>query len=115
MATNRSWDEEDSWWRDNFTARPYATGRDYEEFRPAYHYGYESGLHHMGRQWNDVESDLRTGWEKFEGRQGAGSTWENVKHAVRDAWHRVTGQKDLDVDRMSEAEVDRISQGGRPR
>jgi hypothetical protein len=36
-----------------------------------------------------------------------------VKDAIRDAWHRVTGQKDLDVDRMSEAEYDRISKGGR--
>jgi hypothetical protein len=115
MATNRSWNEEDSWWRNNFSSRPYATGRDYEEFRPAYQYGYESGLHHMDRKWNDVESDLRTGWEKFEGRRGAGSTWDSVKHAIRDAWHRVTGQHDLDADRMSEAEVDRISQGGRTR
>jgi hypothetical protein len=69
----------------------------------------------MGREWNDVESDLRTGWEKFEGRHGAGSTWDNVKHAIRDAWHRVTGQHDLEADRMSEAEIDRISQGGRTR
>jgi len=38
-----------------------------------------------------------------------------VKHAIRDAWHRVTGQHDLDADRMSEAEVDRISQGSRTR
>jgi hypothetical protein len=96
MATNRSWDEEDSWWRNNFSSRPYATGRDYDE-------------------WNDVESDLRTGWEKFESRPGAGSTWDNVKHAIRDAWHRVTGQNDLDTDRMSEAEYDRVSQGGRTR
>jgi hypothetical protein len=115
MATNKSWDEEDSWWRNNFSSRPYATGRDYYEFRPSYQYGYESGLHHMGRTWNDVESDLRTGWEKFESRSGAGSTWDNVKHAIRDAWHRVTGQHDLDADRMSETEVDRISQGGRTR
>ena len=41
METNRSWKEEDSWWRNNFSSRPYATGRDYEEFRPAYQYGYE--------------------------------------------------------------------------
>jgi hypothetical protein len=115
MATNRSWKEEDSWWRNNFSSRPYATGRDYEEFRPAYQYGYESGLHHMGREWNDVEPDLRTGWEKFEGRRGAGSTWDSVKHAIRDAWHRVTGKHDLDPDRMSEAEYDRVSQGDRTR
>ena len=114
MATNRNWDEEDSWWRSNFNSRPYATGRTYDEFRPAYQYGYESGQHHMGRQWNDVETDLRSGWEKkYQGLGGEGSTWDNVKHAVRDAWHRVTGQKDLDTDRMSESEYDRVSRGGR--
>ena len=89
--------------------------KPWDEFRPAYQYGYESGLHHVGRKWNDVESDLRTGWEKFEGRRGAGSTWDSVKHAIRDAWHRVTGQHDVDADRMSEAEYDRASQGGRTR
>jgi hypothetical protein len=114
-SSNKSWDDEDNWWRNNFSSRPYATGRNYDEFRPAYQYGYESGQQHMGRNWNDVESDLQTGWEKFEGRSGAGSTWDNVKQAVRDAWHRVTGQKDVDTDKMSEAEYDRVSQGGRTR
>ena len=111
MATNSSWNDEDSWWRSNFSSRPYATGRNYDEFRPAYQYGYESGQHHMGRQWNDVESDLRTGWEKRSG-SGSGSTWESVKDAVRDAWHRVTGQKDVDTSRMSDSQ---FSPGGRNR
>ena len=35
MATNKTWNDEDSWWRDNFNSRPYATGRKYEDFRPA--------------------------------------------------------------------------------
>jgi hypothetical protein len=103
MATNRSWDQEDRWWEQNFSTRPYAAGRSYDEFRPAYRYGFESGTHHMGRNWRDVESDLRTGWDKFESRPAGGSTWENIKDAVKDAWHRVTGQQDMDVDRMSEA------------
>jgi hypothetical protein len=116
MATqNRSWSEEDIWWRDNFSSRPYATGRTYEEFRPAYQYGFESGLHHMGREWDEVESDLRSGWEKFTGKPGAGGTWESVKDAVRDAWHRITGQKDLDAAKMSESKVERLSHGERPR
>jgi hypothetical protein len=113
MAFDNTWDQEDAWWRENYGGRPYATGRSYEEFRPGYRYGYESGRHHMGRTWSEVEEDLRTGWDKFEHR--GTSTWEKVKDAVRDAWHRVTGQKDLDASRMSESEVDRLSHGGRPR
>ena len=69
----------------------------------------------MGRSWNEVESDLRTGWDRSEGRGGVESTWEKVKDAVRDAWHRVTGQTDVDASKMSESEVERLSQGGRPR
>ena len=109
MAFDNSWDQEDAWWRENYGGRPYATGRNYEEFRPAYKYGYESGQHHLGRSWNDVQADLQTGWDRYEGRGGAESTWEKVKDAVSDAWHRVTGQKTVDADRMSEREVNRMS------
>jgi hypothetical protein len=113
MAQNRTWNDEDNWWRNNFSSRPYATGRNYEDFRPAYQYGFESGQHHLGRKWNDVETDLRSGWEKFEGKSGAGGTWENVKHAVKDAWSRITGQHDVDTDKMAEFEEDRVMRGGR--
>ena len=115
MATPSTWMQEDNYWRENFATRPYATGRKYEEFQPAYQYGYESGLHHLGRTWRDVERDLRTGWDKFEGKGPLGAAWENVKDAVKDAWHRVTGQSDLDPEKMSESEVDRLSGGGTPR
>jgi hypothetical protein len=47
--------------------------------------------------------------EKFQGKSGAGGTWESVKHAVRDAWDRITGQHDVDTDKMAEFEEDRIS------
>ena len=102
MADNMIWDQEDLWWQENFKSRPYAAGYTYEEFRPAYRYGFEAGRHNMGRTWDDVESDLRTGWDKYEHRLSGGSTWESIKDAVRDAWHRVTGQK-LDVDKMAES------------
>jgi hypothetical protein len=109
MAENRTWAQEDKWWEQNFISRPYAAGRRYEDFRPAYRYGFESGQHHLGRTWDDVESDLRTGWDKFEHRSAGGAMWENVKDAVRDAWHRITGQHDLDVERMSESNVPKSS------
>lgn len=115
MADNKNWDQENRWWEQNFSSRPYAAGRKYEEFRPAYQYGYESGRHHMGRTWKDVEADLRTGWDKFEGKGPGGATWENIKDAVKDAWHRITGQHGVDADKMSESAVDRPSGGGRPR
>jgi tRNA U38,U39,U40 pseudouridine synthase TruA len=92
---NRTWDTEDSWWRQNFNARPYAAGREYEHYRGAYRYGTESANHHLGRKWDDVETDLRTGWDRYQHRGSASSTWEEIKDAVRDAWHRVTGEHDV--------------------
>ncbi len=115
MVTPSTWIQEDTYWRETFITRPYSEGRTYEEFRPAYQYGYESGLHHMGRDWNDVEKDLRSGWDKFEGKGPGGAAWENMKDAVKDAWHRITGQHDVDPKKMSQAEVERLTKGGRAR
>lgn len=91
MATDLNWDTEDTYWRDTFRSRPYVLGDEYDRYRPAYRYGFESARHHMGRQWEDAESDLKSGWDRYEHRGGLQSTWEDIKDAVRDAWDRVTG------------------------
>ena len=87
----RSWDEEDTYWRANYRTRPYAsvTEYEYDYFRPGYQYGYEATGRHQGRSWSDVESELAGGWDRYE-RRGE-STWEQMKGAVRDAWDRITG------------------------
>jgi hypothetical protein len=86
------WTTEDAYWRQNYSSRPYVRAdRGYEYYQPGYRYGFESARRFRGRDWNEVESDLRTGWDRFEYR--AQSTWENVKDAVRDAWDRVTGNR----------------------
>lgn len=90
------WASEDSYWRDNYSSRPYARAdMRYDSVAPGYRYGYESANRHRGRKWNDVESDLRSGWDKYEHR--GQSTWENIKDAVKDAWDRVTGGGDRDM------------------
>lgn len=89
-ATERQldWGSEESYWRNNWSSRPYATAdRGFDYYQPGYRYGFEAGQQHRGRAWDDVEPGLRTGWDRYEHR-GA-STWEHVKHAVRDAWDRV--------------------------
>ena len=83
------WASEELYWRDNWSNRPYISAdRGFDYYRPGYLYGYEAASRYRGRNWDDIESDLRTGWDRFEHR--GESTWENVKDAVRDAWHRVT-------------------------
>jgi hypothetical protein len=85
------WNRDRVWWRENFRNRPYAMAdRTFEDYEPGYRYAYESYGQYKGRAFNDVESDLRTGWNTFEGR--GRSTWENVKDSVRDAWDKLTGR-----------------------
>jgi hypothetical protein len=43
---------------------------------------------YSGRQWDTVETDLRTDWESRN--TGSRSTWEKVKAAVRHGWDRMT-------------------------
>jgi hypothetical protein len=84
-----SWNNEETYWRDNWRARPYAQAdRGFDYYSPGYRYGFESASKHRGRQWNDVEPELRSGWDKYEHR--GQSTWDHMKDAVRDAWNRVT-------------------------
>ena len=84
------WSTEEQYWRDNYAGRPYiGTNSEFDYWRPAYRYGYESANTYPGRKWNEVENDLRRGWDKFEHR--GKTTWEQIKDAVRDGWERVTG------------------------
>lgn len=86
-----SWDDDDTYWRSNYTSRPYASGSaNYDQWRGAYRYGFESANRYTGRNWKDVESDLSRGWNSYEHR--GTSTWEQVKAAVRDAWDRAMGR-----------------------
>jgi uncharacterized protein (TIGR02271 family) len=78
--------------RNDFRAR-YGTNPSlkYEDYSPAYHYGYQmaSDNRYRGRRWNDVESDLRRDYESRYPR----STWEKMKDSVRYGWEKVTGQR----------------------
>jgi hypothetical protein len=91
MDTNKAttWTDDDNYWRSNFASRPYAAKRDYDYFRPGYQYGFESAHRFHGKDWNEIENDLESGWTKWEHR--GSNAWNEVKAAVRDAWARVTG------------------------
>ena len=86
-----NWNTEDTYWRENYQTRPYAGSNDYSYYQPGYRYGFEAANRYQGRDWNDVEADLRRDWDKYEYR--GQSTWESIKAAARDAWDRVTGHR----------------------
>jgi len=80
---------EEQYWRQNFASRPYViVGAVFEEYRPAYKYGWESFHRHPGKTFDQVEADLRRFWENVKGQSRLG--WNHAKHAVRDAWDRLS-------------------------
>jgi len=79
---------EDEYWRESYSTRNYVrAGEDYETFAPAYRYGWESYSLYPRKRFDDVEPELRRGWERSE--WNAGLAWDRAREAARDAWHRV--------------------------
>ncbi len=86
---------DDDYYRNHFTSNYGSTGASYDDYAPAYSYGSEMARNqkYSGRKWDDVESDLSSGWATRAGNK-AGSTWEKMKAAVRHGWDRMTSDDD---------------------
>jgi hypothetical protein len=90
-----TWEKEDEYWRAEFPSRPYFDDdTTYDDWRPAYRYGYDSAVRYPDRAWDEtLEDELREGWDRYPERTDRSWTWERVKQAVRDAWNRLTVSK----------------------
>lgn len=81
---------EDAYWRENYKTRPYAKADlSYDAYQQAYRYGWESRGRYAGKRYDEIESNLESGWETAKGTSKM--AWADAKNAVRDAWHRVDG------------------------
>jgi hypothetical protein len=81
--------EEDRYWRDNYSTRPYIqSGSSYDDYAPAYRYGVESYTRYPDISFDDLEPDLGRDWNASRGNSKL--EWEHARHASRDAWHRVS-------------------------
>ena len=89
MAGNAGTND-DTYYRNHFQSNYGEAGGSYDDYAPAYGYGSQmrGDTRYSGRQWDTVESDLRTDWESRNA--GSGSTWEKAKAAVRHGWDRMT-------------------------
>jgi len=81
---------EANYWRENYRNRPYyQRDKQFDDYEPAYRYGWESAARpeYRGRRFDEVEPELERGWDKTKGnvRQG----WYEVREATRDAFERV--------------------------
>ncbi len=76
--------------RRDFQAKYAGSGGKYEDYGPAYQYGYQSASdpRYKGRSWDQVESDLRSGY----GQRYPNSAWERMKDSIRYGWDKVTGK-----------------------
>jgi hypothetical protein len=79
---------EEKYWRQTYASRPYVTaGTPYDQYGPAYKYGWESHARHSGKSFDEIETDLARDWDKSKGKSSL--KWDQAKPASRDAWDRV--------------------------
>ena len=78
---------EDAYWRDNYRTRPYYdSATTYDEYAPAYRYGWEGRQRYPDRCFDEVEADLQSGWGRA--RDNSKLDWQRAREATRDAWDR---------------------------
>ncbi|MBC7857587.1 MAG: YsnF/AvaK domain-containing protein [Burkholderiaceae bacterium] len=78
--------DDDLYFRQHWNTNYASAGGSYDDYAPAYRYGSALGERYGGRRWDEIEPDVRRGWES----QYRGSAWKNFKDAVRHGWERIT-------------------------
>ncbi|WP_322405138.1 YsnF/AvaK domain-containing protein [Massilia luteola] len=83
--------DDDTYYRSDWQTNYARLGGTYDDYAPAYRYGNEMrrDVRYKNRNWDDVETDLRSDWDTRYGSSGS-STWERMKAAVRSGWDRMT-------------------------
>ena len=103
-AAERSLDPaaEDHYWRRHHGDRDYVDERyAYDDYGPAYRYGWEARQVLSGHdgQWSpELERDLGEHWGRVRGESRL--DWERARHATRDAWQRA-GHRLAELERES--------------
>ena len=85
---------EGAFWRGQYEREAYfQSGMTWDDYEPAYRYGYDWHHRYPDRKFEDFERDMGSDWDKFKAKSRL--KWEHAKHAVRAAWDRaVHGKKD---------------------
>lgn len=83
---------EHEYWRDNYRNRPYVDKEaSYDEYAPAYQYGWESRVRFQDKTFEQAESEMERDWESRRG--GCRLNWSEARNAVRDGWDRITARE----------------------
>jgi hypothetical protein len=83
----RSWDDERDYFR-GAHGETFGGTTGFEEYEPAYRYGYDVGSsgRYRGRRWEEIEPEVRSDWE----RRYPDGAWDRFKAAVRRGWERTS-------------------------
>jgi hypothetical protein len=81
---------EDAYWRENHSRQPFANGRLYDDYGPAYRIGYEGYALYgaTGCTFEDRETELRKRYEVAQPKLA----WNEARAASRAAWQRIREQ-----------------------
>lgn len=81
----------DTDFRHHFETTAYATDYTYDQYRPAYRYGYDLAAddQYRDKDWDMIENDARSNWESRNP-----GTWERFKASVRHAWEELKDRVD---------------------
>lgn len=80
-----SFTQEDLYFREHFASQPaVAPERKYEDYQPAYRYGWEAHGRFEGAFFEEVEPELQRGWSTAK----PSLPWEEARLAAREAWDR---------------------------
>jgi uncharacterized protein YcfJ len=75
----------------------YNSSRDWNDYEPAYKYGYDTYGQYKGQRFEDVESNLESGWNTTKANSRL--AWNEARGAVRDGWHHIERAMPGDADR----------------
>ena len=76
----------------------FRAGSEWEDYEPAYRYGYDTFDEYVGQDFDDVEPELAAGWNGS--RRASRLGWAEAREAVRDGWRLMQrgqpGERDRD-------------------
>ncbi len=75
----------------------YVAGREWNDYEPAYKYGYDTYGEYQGQAFDAVQGDLQRKWD--ETRYASRLPWDEARHAVREGWHYIERAMPGDADR----------------
>ncbi|HJW27185.1 MAG TPA: hypothetical protein VJ576_20000 [Rhodocyclaceae bacterium] len=89
-AVLRPYEEYEPDYRKDFQLHYAAPGTGFEDYAPAYHYGYAlaEDPRYRGWDWAAIEPEAQRDWES----QYPESTWRRFREAIRHGWERATGK-----------------------